>query len=151
MSPVCPCAMLWLSECISVHSLALYFQVLGSSLSIFELCLSVSIWALFCLRARLFCVLGPWGSSLLLLRHFLSESVYLVHELPAAIFLCLCATSLLFVCVLRPSVHWLSRSPRLGRCSRGATRTRLRELFQRPTLSSNLIFLNKLDWTFDVM
>ena len=159
MSPVCPCALVQLSQYICVHCLVLSFHVLGSSLSVFELCLSLSIWATEFLLSACKVLLCAW--SMRFLRPFATSMSFWVcihvHELPSAIFLCPCATSLLFFCVLRPSlsirvlrpllfvrvlrpsVHWLSRSPRLGRCSRGATRTRLRELFQRPTLSSNLI------------
>ena len=45
MSPVSPCALVQLPEYICVHCLVLSFHVLGSSLSVFELCLSLSIWA----------------------------------------------------------------------------------------------------------
>ena len=84
MYPVCLCAVVQLPEYICVHSLVLSFHVLGSSLSVFELCLSLSIWAtefllsackvLLCAWSMRFlrpfatsmsfwvCILGPWAS-----------------------------------------------------------------------------------------
>ena len=113
MSPVCPCAVVQLPEYICVHCLVLSFHVLGSSLSVFELCLSLSIWAtefllsackvLLCAWSMRFlrpfatsmsfsvCIFGPWASF----SHFPTSvcCVPVVRMCATYVFIYPCATS----------------------------------------------------------